>query len=161
SRSCMPSPLLRSLMTMIGLSAARSVFDLTSPRQSARNPPTELALPRSTANSVRCTLVETLSGAASLSPEGCAAAVSGDAGGAGLAGSLARSLAGSSLEAAGSAGAISDFGGKSELTGAAAGALGDGAVEAIFGSDDAAGVEAWSCGGMATEACADIGAGVS
>ena len=54
-RSCMPSPLVLSLMTMIGRNAASGAFDLdfNSPRHSMRRPFTELAVPRSTPNSVR------------------------------------------------------------------------------------------------------------
>ena len=57
SRSCMPSPLLPSLITMIGCSAASGALDrdLSRPRHSARKPPTELAPPTSTPNSVRLT----------------------------------------------------------------------------------------------------------
>src|SRR6185437_1878621 len=57
SRNCMPSPLLPSLITMIGCSAASGAFDrdLSRPRHSARKPPTELAPPTSTPNSVRLT----------------------------------------------------------------------------------------------------------
>src|ERR1700735_957817 len=58
SRSCMPSPVLLSFTMMIGRNAASGAFalDLRSPRHSARNPPTELAPPTSTPNSVRWTL---------------------------------------------------------------------------------------------------------
>src|SRR6202012_1180027 len=56
-RSCMPRPVLPSLITMIGCSAASGAFerDFNRPRHSARKPPTELAPPTSTANSVRLT----------------------------------------------------------------------------------------------------------
>src|SRR6202790_3902901 len=55
SRSCIPSPLVPSLTTMIGRKAASGAldFDFKSPRHSARNPGSELALPRSTPKSVR------------------------------------------------------------------------------------------------------------
>ena len=57
SRSCMPSPLVPSLITMIGRSAASGAFDrdFSSPRHSARRPSSELAPPTSTPNSVRWT----------------------------------------------------------------------------------------------------------
>src|SRR5258708_10135013 len=51
SRSCMPSPVVLSFTTMIGRNAASAVFDLR-PRHSARRPPSELAPPTSTPNSV-------------------------------------------------------------------------------------------------------------
>ena len=56
SRSCMPSPPVPSLITMIGRNAASGAFDFdfNSPRHSARRPATELAPPTSTPNSVRC-----------------------------------------------------------------------------------------------------------
>jgi len=55
SRSCMPSPLRFSLITMIGRKSASGAFDLdlSSPRQSARKPGIEFAPPTSTPNSVR------------------------------------------------------------------------------------------------------------
>ena len=58
SRNCMPSPLLLSFTTMIGRNAASAAFDLdlSSPRHSARKPPTEFAPPTSTPNSVRWTV---------------------------------------------------------------------------------------------------------
>src|SRR5438445_1193866 len=54
-RSWMPSPPVASLMTMIGRNAASGAFDLdfNTPSHNARRPFTELALPRSTPNSVR------------------------------------------------------------------------------------------------------------
>src|SRR5260221_4704264 len=57
SRNCMPSPLLLSFTTMIGRNVASGAFDfdLRRPRHSARRPPSELALPTSTPNSVRWT----------------------------------------------------------------------------------------------------------
>ena len=57
SRSCMPSPLLPSLITMIGRNVVSAAFDLDfrSPRHSARKPGSELAPPTSTPNSVRWT----------------------------------------------------------------------------------------------------------
>ncbi len=68
--SCMPSPLLPSLITMIGCSAASGAFDLvlTSPRQSARKPPTEFAPPTSTPNSVRFTMSGGDAGLAASAP---------------------------------------------------------------------------------------------
>ena len=55
--SCMPSPLLLSLMTMIGRNVANAAFDLDlrSPRHSARKPGSEFAPPTSIPNSVRWT----------------------------------------------------------------------------------------------------------
>src|SRR5437763_12600853 len=55
SRSCMPSPLLPSLTTIIGRSVVNAAFDLDfrSPSHSARNPGSEFAPPTSTPNSVR------------------------------------------------------------------------------------------------------------
>src|SRR5947207_2556211 len=55
SRSCMPSPLLPSLITMIGRSVVNGAFalDFRSPSHSARNPGSEFAPPTSTPNSVR------------------------------------------------------------------------------------------------------------
>src|ERR1700704_2635271 len=50
----MPSPVVLSFTTMIGRNAASAVFDLR-PRHSARRPPSELAPPTSTPNSVRWT----------------------------------------------------------------------------------------------------------
>ncbi len=53
----MPSPLLPSLITMIGRNVVNAAFDLDfrSPRHSARKPPSEFAPPTSTPNSVRWT----------------------------------------------------------------------------------------------------------
>ena len=55
SRSCMPSPLLPSLTTIIGRSVVNAAFDLDfrSPSHRARNPGSEFAPPTSTPNSVR------------------------------------------------------------------------------------------------------------
>jgi hypothetical protein len=55
--SCMPSPLLLSLMTMIGRKVVNALFDLDlrSPRHSARKPVSEFAPPTSIPNSVRWT----------------------------------------------------------------------------------------------------------
>ena len=55
--SCMPSPLLLSLMTMIGRNVVSAAFDLDlrSPRHSARKPGSEFAPPTSIPNSVRWT----------------------------------------------------------------------------------------------------------
>src|ERR1700716_2043000 len=72
SRNCMPSPLLLSFTTMIGRNAASGAFDfdLRRPRHSARRPPSELALPTSTPNSVRWTA--TLWGSRSATSAACA-----------------------------------------------------------------------------------------
>src|ERR1700716_1184806 len=78
SRNCMPSPLLLSFTTMIGRNAASGAFDfdLRRPRHSARRPPSELALPTSTPNSVRWTA--TLGGSRSArSADGADATTSG------------------------------------------------------------------------------------
>ena len=56
-RSCIPRPLLPSLIMMIGRSAATSGWDLLRPRQSARRPSTEFAPPRSIAKRVCWTAI--------------------------------------------------------------------------------------------------------
>ena len=96
-------------MTMIGRNAVRGAFDLdfNSPCHNARRPLTELALPRSTPNSVRRreALGSVSSSASASVADGAAATTSGI----GLAMTGLGALPGSiSLLAAGSGGAIID-----------------------------------------------------
>ena len=122
----MPSPLLFSLITMIGRNAASAAFDFDfrSPRHSARKPPTEFAPPTSTPNSVRWTaslVSDPVAAGASSAAGGAEATTSGVAGRwrprvriwLGLASVLASILGGAldsiSFPAAGSGGAIIDF----------------------------------------------------
>ena len=152
SRSCMPSPLLASLITMIGRNVASAALDLdfSSPRHSARKPLTELAPPTSTPNSVRCTAslgAVAAAVSASVLSEGEAAATTsgiGDAvnifsGLSGLSGFAAFSgLSGSiSFEAAASGGPIIDFSATSGAAGVMAGvAVAAGGFDG-FGATDA------------------------
>src|SRR5437899_7743626 len=108
-RSWMPSPPVASLMTMIGRNAVRVAFDLdfNSPSHNARRPFTELALPRSTPNSVRRS--ETFGAASSSASASVADGATATTSGIGLAITGFGALPGSiSLPAAGSGGAIID-----------------------------------------------------
>src|SRR5882757_5474447 len=128
SRSCMPSPVLLSLITMIGRNVVSGAFDvdLSSPRHSARSPPTEFAPPTSTANSVRCTASLD---AAAWDPSGSASSageVAATTSGIGAAVMVFAGFSGSgslSFAAAGSGGAIIDLDGISGVAGVAAGAF--------------------------------------
>src|ERR1700689_717848 len=83
SRTCIPKPLLFSLMTMMGRSVVSAALDLDlrSPCQSARKPGIELAPPTSTPNSVcwatSSGLVADAPGAASSDAFGATATTSG------------------------------------------------------------------------------------
>src|SRR5882757_3291483 len=118
----MPSPVLLSFTTMIGRNAASAVFDLR-PRHSARRPPSELAPPTSTPNSVRWTA--TLDDAAQ---GGSRSASSADAAGAttsGIGDAVTAFAAVSgliSLPAAASGGASIDF---EAISGIAVGVAGE------------------------------------
>ena len=108
----MPSPVLLSLITMIGCNVVNTAFDLdlSSPRHNARKPPSELAPPRSMPNSVRWTagLAAIASGASgsALSAAGADATTSGI----GAAVMVFPDFSGStSFAAAASGGAIIDF----------------------------------------------------
>ncbi|XIA62888.1 hypothetical protein ACFIOY_26365 [Bradyrhizobium sp. TZ2] len=130
SRSCMPRPLVPSFTTMIGRSVVSGAFDrdFNSPRHSARRPLTELALPRSTPNSVRCsaTFGSVNSSSASLADDADATTS-----GIGLATMALRALLGSiSFPAAGSSGAIIDCAATSGVAGEAF-AISDVAVSAF------------------------------
>ncbi len=105
----MPSPLVFSLMTMIGRNAVSGAFDLdfNSPSHNARSPFTELALPRSTPNSVRRS--ETFGAVSSSVSASVADGAAATTSGIGLAMTGFGALPGSiSLPAAGSGGAIID-----------------------------------------------------
>ena len=122
--NCMPSPLVASLIMMTGRSACSGAFerDFSSPRHSARRPLTELALPRSTPNSVRCRATfGTAASSASSSFEGGTAATTS---GIGLATTELTGLPGSiSFVADGSGGAMNDFAATSGVAGVATSAL--------------------------------------
>ncbi len=143
SLSCMPSPLLPSFTTMSGCKAVSAAFDLdlSRPRQSARKPATEFAVPTSTANSVRWT-VDVIGAASALasSADGAAATTSGAAAAAGASGGASGAV---NFAAAASGGAIIDLAGISGVAGVAVGVFdticrADGAPVAEPGSDAAA-----------------------
>ena len=142
SRNCIPSPVLLSFTMMIGRNAASGAFalDLRSPRHNARKPPTELAPPTSTPNSVRWTFdgASAASGSSLAAAGGAEATTSGlDAGDAGAVAAtvvLGGGL-GSSFAAAGSGGPIIDF---EAINGAGLDAAG-GFVVAIDKDDTVAG----------------------
>src|SRR5450432_1745357 len=149
SRNCMPSPLLLSFTTMIGRNAASGAFDfdLRRPRHSARRPPSELALPTSTPNSVRwtATLGESRS---ALSADGADATTSGI-------GDAVIALIGVSdatnFPAGASGGASIDF----EAISGVAGATGD--TTGAGGGFCAAGRDGSGVAGTAVAACGDAG----
>src|SRR5712692_10372492 len=129
----MPSPLLLSFTTMIGRKVASGAFDfdLRRPRHSARKPPSELALPTSTPNSVRWTAIlddacDASGSASSLDPDattsGIGAEVTARAGASGRI----------SFPAAMSGGAMIDFDATSGVAG-----VGAGGVEAVAPADEA------------------------
>src|ERR1700730_9427968 len=123
----MPSPLLPSLITMIGCNVVSAAFALhfKSPRHSARRPATELAPPTSTPNSVRWT--GTCSAAAAGAGDFASSAAETEAttaggGGAGAATTASAGFSGPiSFEAAASGGAISDLDAISDVAGGATG----------------------------------------
>src|SRR6266852_1225035 len=119
SRNCMPSPLLLSFTTMIGRNAASGAFDfdLRRPRHSARRPPSELALPTSTPNSVRWTA--TLGGSRSATSPACADATTSGIGDAVIA--LIGVSDGINFPAGASGGASIDFEAISGVAGVTAG----------------------------------------
>src|SRR5260221_4271141 len=119
---CMPRPLLLSLIMIPGRSACSGAFerDFNSPPHSARSPLSELAVPRSTPNSVRCsaTFGAVASSASSSLTGGAEASTSGI----GLATTGLTGLPGSiSLVAEGSGGAMNDLAATSGVAGVAAG----------------------------------------
>jgi hypothetical protein len=120
--SCMPCPVLLSFTTMIGRKAASAEFDfdLSRPRHSARKPPTEFAVPTSTANSVRWTVDAAGAASASASSAGEAAATASGPATVGASGGASGAV---SLAAAASGGAMIDFAGISGVAGVAAGAF--------------------------------------
>src|SRR5579883_424805 len=87
----MPRPVRPSRMTTIGFSAPSSAFTCRTPRQSARKPPSELAVPRSTAKSVRFTA--TLPSSARGSSVALADATTSDAAAGAVSGPLLSALA--------------------------------------------------------------------
>ena len=116
------------LIFEIGRSDVSAAFDLRTPRHSARKPSIELAPPRSTPNSVRCTAISDAAFDAAKSDAGGADARA--SGGAAMmtSGGCSGSI---SFAAAGSGGAIIDLDGISGVAGVAAGRL------AAFVSGDA------------------------
>src|SRR6185437_4762361 len=126
SRSCMPSPLLPSLITMIGRNVVNTAFDLDfrSPSHSARNPASEFAPPTSTPNSVRwmASLGAVAADASgSMSSAGAADATTS---GLGVADVAFASLSGSiNLAAAASGGAMIDLAATHGTDGVAAGVI--------------------------------------
>src|SRR6266481_3284332 len=145
-RSCMPSPVALSFTMMIGRNPASSESDLVSPRQSARKPPIELAVPTSTANSVRCTAAWAAASSDASGSFGVTDATTVDAGGspawasAGLSGSI-------SFNAPGSGGARIDLAPMS-------GVAGVGCVAA--GAFEAAGVAGGAGAGFCSFAAASV-----
>jgi hypothetical protein len=139
--SCMPCPVLLSFTTMIGRKAASAEFDfdLSRPRHSARKPPTEFAVPTSTANSVRWTVDAAGTASACASSAGEAAATASGPAAAGASGGTSGAV---SLAAAASGGAMIDFAGISGAVGVAAGAF-----DAICPVDAEPGSEAAAMGG--------------
>src|ERR1700690_1134139 len=138
SLSCMPSPLLPSLITMIGRSFVKATFerDLRSPRQAARKPGSELAPPTSTPNSVRWTASLDAGAAVSASVSSSAGGIEADTSGTGAAVAFFGGGLGSiNFPAAGSGGAIIDFDATSGVVGVAAGTAG--AFEAACALADA------------------------
>src|SRR5579871_2854110 len=89
----MPRPVRPSRITTIGFRAPSSAFTCRTPRQSARRPLSELALPRSTAKSVRFTA--TLAASASGSSIAVAEATTSDAAAGPASGPLPSALASS------------------------------------------------------------------
>lgn len=161
NRNCMPSPLVLSLITMIGRSfvSAALAFDLRSPCQSARKPGIELAPPTSTPNSVCWTVssgtAETGAASVSAAAVGAAAVTSGIGAVFASFGGMGDSI---SFPAAGSGGAIIDFDAISEPDGwadAACGALVD--FAAGFGSAGVAATACLSCFSVTAGAVAATG----
>src|SRR5215213_1951833 len=156
SRSCIPSPLLFSRITMIGRNAPSGAFDLDfkRPRHNARKPPTEFAPPTSTPKSVRWT--------ATLIPKAGNASDPALSAGGGSEATTCRSctmgvafapLSGSTnLLAAASGGAMIDLAATSGGDGAAAG--GTEGLDAIVGACSAGAVSSGGLSGAFAEALA-------
>src|SRR5882724_379715 len=134
--SCMPSPLLLSLMTMIGRKVVNEAFDLDlrSPRHSARKPESEFAPPTSIPNSVRWTANLGAADAESDSAASSAGEVEATiTSGMGSAVTVFGGALGSiNFPAAGSGGPIMDFAATSGVGGVTAGPF-----EATGAPDDA------------------------
>jgi hypothetical protein len=134
--SCMPSPLLLSLMMMIGRNVVNAAFDLDlrSPRHSARKPGSEFAPPTSIPNSVRWTANLGAADAESDSAASSAGEVEATTtSGIGSAVTVFGGALGSiNFPAAGSGGAIMDFAATS------VGGVTAGPLEAAGALDDAA-----------------------
>jgi hypothetical protein len=167
-RNCMPSPLLFSLITMIGRSvdSAALLFDLRSPRHNARNPGTEFAPPTSTPNSVRRATSSTAGGGGAGSGSACSEAlaltivISGNGADVTVFGGPTGAI---SFPAAGSGGAIIDFEAIREPDGCAGAdatcCAGADATAVELGSDDVGGLEAClSCFSRTAGAVAATGA---
>src|SRR5882724_155081 len=148
--SCMPSPLLLSLMTMIGRNVVNAPFDLDlrSPRHSARKPGSEFAPPISIPNSVRWTTNLGTAGSESDSATSSAGEVEATTNsGMGSAVTVFGGALGSiNFPAAGSGGPIIDFAATSGAGGVTAGPF-----EATGVGDDA-GAGLGSGGGTAAAA---------
>src|ERR1700732_1999392 len=130
--SCMPSPLLLSLMTMIGRNVVSAAFDLDlrSPRHSARKPGSEFAPPTSIPNSVRWTANLGAADAESDSAASSAGAGLGSGGGAAVTGgfSAAGAVVALVVPTADTAGPGDDFWAAAGISGGAV-ACGDVTVE--------------------------------
>ena len=136
---------------MMGCNVASSEFDLINPRHSARKPPIELALPTSTANSVRCTAAL---GEAASDASGSFALTDAVTSGGDAAASSAFAITGFSISlsfwAAASGGAGMDFAATSGVAGA------DGVIVGAVEGAGAATAVGEAIGGFGSLAAASV-----